>query len=160
MNASAMKLTAKPTVNPRAASESIHAVSSGAFTSSTLTTGHCGARAIVSARHSIARGALKPVCCPGNGTKTNTALRRVSTSRNPTSVESGMTRSPRIAAQVAKERRRVAHQLCKHPRQKQQEAGEEGSKPRNRAERGVLQRRRDLNDVDRHADDYAKQQER
>src|SRR5690606_24700416 len=85
---------------------------------------------------------------------------RASVSAKPYNSGRAMERSPRMAGEVPEERQRERDQPACHPRHQQQKADQKRRQSWNGAERTVLQRRDDLNEVDDDADKERQQQQR
>jgi hypothetical protein len=97
---------------------------------------------------------------PGKGINTNIPEIRANTSKNPYSKEAWTAALPGITRQIAKESNRVRGELFQHPRHEKQKSEQESRQARNGAESGILQRRRDLDNVHHNADRKAYEEQR
>src|SRR2546430_17631936 len=88
-----------------------------------------------------------PASRPGMGTNTNAPARRASTRTKVSGSASGKERLACILREVPKDAGGIVRRPVQHPRQQQQKSGETRRKPRNGAEYRVLQRERNLHQV-------------
>src|SRR5690348_2593262 len=133
-----------PIASPTAASPINTIASRPTETSDAATAGQRDARAMLNPSARPARAGSAAPRIPGSGTNTSAPPIRASTNRNPYSVASENVRLAGIPRQVSQQAGCIGHHLLKHPWEKQHQAHQEHGQPRDRTDRIVLDRGRDL----------------